>query len=83
MLTNRSPLIRFRNRREQKSVSKLANWDNGHVIGRSPKVANTMFAFGHQHIVLSAAPKTAHIVADLIGSRTPNVDIHPFRSDRF
>ena len=53
------------------------------VIGRAPKFANTVFAFGHQHVGLTCAPRTANIVSDLIGGRTPNIDITPYRADRF
>ena len=53
------------------------------VIGSSPKFDNVIFAFGHQHIGLTAAPKTAQIIAELIDGRAPNVDIRPFRPNRF
>lgn len=40
-------------------------------------------AFGHQHIGLTAGPKTGRIVADLISGRTPNMNLSPYRTTRF
>jgi D-amino-acid dehydrogenase len=53
------------------------------VIGRSPKHPAAFFAFGHQHIGLTAGAKTGQIIADLVAGRTPNVDLGPFRIGRF
>jgi len=53
------------------------------VIGPAPNVADVLFAFGHQHVGLTAGPKTGEIIADLVGGRTPNIDLRPFRIDRF
>lgn len=40
-------------------------------------------AFGHQHIGLTAGPKTGRWIADLISGNRPNVDLGPYRADRF
>lgn len=53
------------------------------VIGRSPVFENVFFAFGHQHVGLTGGPRTGRIIADLVAGRTPNIDIRPFRADRF
>ena len=53
------------------------------VIGPSPVFGNLFFAFGHQHVGLAGGPKTGQLIADLIAGRTPNMDIRPFRADRF
>jgi len=53
------------------------------VIGPSPKRANVFFAFGHQHVGLTAGPRTGGLIADLVAGRAPNVDIAPYRADRF
>ena len=53
------------------------------VIGRSPRFPNVLFAFGHHHVGLTSAPITGQIIADLVGDRTPNVDLRPYRIDRF
>ena len=34
-------------------------------------------AFGHQHIGLTAGPKTGRLVADMIDGRRPNIDLAP------
>ena len=40
-------------------------------------------AFGHQHIGLTAGPKTGRIVADLISGARPNIDLAPYDANRF
>jgi glycine/D-amino acid oxidase-like deaminating enzyme len=53
------------------------------VIGRSPRFANTYFAFGHGHVGLCGGAPTGRLIADLVAGRTPNIDLTPYRSDRF
>jgi D-amino-acid dehydrogenase len=53
------------------------------VIGRSPNVRNAYFAFGHGHLGLSAASTTGRVVAELVTGATPNIDLTPYRIDRF
>lgn len=53
------------------------------VIGPSPHLPNLFFAFGHQHVGLTGGPKTGRLIADLVAGRTPNLDLGPFRADRF
>jgi len=57
--------------------------DSRPVIGRATKYANTYYAFGHGHIGLVGSAPTGRIIADLIAGRQPNMDITPFRVDRF
>jgi D-amino-acid dehydrogenase len=72
-------------------TSEISEWsglrptlpDSLPVIGPSPHFPNLFFAFGHQHIGLTAGPKTGRLIADLIAKRTPNLDLHPFRVNRF
>ena len=40
-------------------------------------------AFGHQHIGLTCGPATGRIIARLLKGEAPNVDLAPFRPDRF
>lgn len=40
-------------------------------------------AFGHQHVGLTAGPKTGRIVAELIGGNRPNLDLSPYAPGRF
>jgi glycine/D-amino acid oxidase-like deaminating enzyme len=40
-------------------------------------------AFGHGHVDMTDAPKTAEVVSQLILGETPSIDIKPFSADRF
>ena len=53
------------------------------VIGPSPRFANSYFAFGHGHVGLCGGAPTGRLIAELIAGRKPNIDIAPFRADRF
>jgi len=53
------------------------------VIDRCPGHANVALAFGHQHLGLTCAPATAHLVADVVDGRQSNIDIAPYRATRF
>lgn len=53
------------------------------IIGRSARVQNAFFAFGHGHVGLTGAAPTGEIIADLVAGREPCMDIAPFAADRF
>jgi D-amino-acid dehydrogenase len=53
------------------------------VISRAPKHPKAVFAFGHGHCGLMMGARTGRLVADLVAGRDPDVDISPFRADRF
>lgn len=53
------------------------------VIGRSPRFANAIFAFGHGHCGMMMGPRTGEIVAALLAGRDPGLDLTPYRADRF
>ncbi|MEO1491971.1 MAG: FAD-binding oxidoreductase [Pseudomonadota bacterium] len=57
--------------------------DSVPFIGPSPKAPQIHFAFGAQHVGLTSGPKTGRLIADMIGGRTPNIDMTPFRVGRF
>lgn len=57
--------------------------DNLPIIGPSPIHSNVHFAFGHQHLGLTTGPKTGRLIADLMQGKKPNIDLSPFRVDRF
>jgi len=57
--------------------------DSKPVIGRSPRHANVLFAFGHDHLGLTMAGITGKLVAELATGRPTTVDLAPFRPDRF
>lgn len=60
-----------------------ATIDSLPVLGPSPKHPNVFFAFGHQHVGLSAGPKSGRLIADLVTGGTPNLDLSAYRVDRF
>lgn len=40
-------------------------------------------AFGHQHVGLTAGPKTGRMVADMISDRRPNIDLAAYSPNRY
>ena len=57
--------------------------DSKPVLGRSPRHANVLFAFGHDHLGLTMAGITGKLIAELAAGKLPSVDLAPFRPDRF
>src|SRR5436309_920131 len=53
------------------------------VIGPSHASPDVIYAFGHGHIGMTAAPMTGKIVADLLMGRPAPSDISPFAAGRF
>ncbi len=53
------------------------------VMGRSVKRSNVWYATGHGHLGLTYGATTARLMADIITGKTPPVDMHPYRVDRF
>jgi D-amino-acid dehydrogenase len=53
------------------------------VIGPSQASPDVIYAFGHGHVGMTAAPMTGKIVADLLAGRPPSIDIAPFAAARF
>ena len=53
------------------------------VIGPSPHHENLWLAFGHGHTGMIAGPMTGRIVAGMITGPMPNIDVAPYRADRF
>lgn len=49
-------------------------------VSSSPRV---FFSFGHQHLGLTQAATSARLVCSLILGQTPDVDLEPYRIDRF
>jgi D-amino-acid dehydrogenase len=60
-----------------------ATIDSVPVIGPVESVPGLHLAFGHQHVGLTGGPKTGRLVADLLAGRRPNIDMAPYRADRF
>lgn len=59
-----------------------ATSDSLPVIGRAPRARNVWLGYGHQHVGLTAGPKTGRWLAGLITGQAPNADLGPFRPDR-
>lgn len=53
------------------------------VIGRSPHHPGVIHAFGHGHLGLTLGPVTGRLVASIAGGDALEVDLTPFRPDRF
>jgi len=53
------------------------------VLGQSPSHQNVYFAYGHQHMGLTMAPKTGQVITDLITKGEADIDLRPYRVDRF
>lgn len=57
--------------------------DSMPVIGPSVKDKDVFYSFGHGHIGMTLSGISGKIIADLISQKEPDVDISPFRVDRF
>ena len=53
------------------------------VIGRSGRVENVYYAFGHGHAGLTMAATTGKLVAQLVAARQPGIHLEPFSIHRF
>ena len=53
------------------------------VLGPSRASPDVVYAFGHGHVGMTAAPMTGKIVADLVTGRPASIDIAPFAAGRF
>jgi len=53
------------------------------VIGAAPGMDNAWLAFGHGHVGMCGGASTGREIAHLVAGRAPQVDLAPFRADRF
>jgi D-amino-acid dehydrogenase len=53
------------------------------ILGRSPRIPNSYFAFGHGHVGLTAAAPSADIIAALLAGRRPFIETAPYSPERF
>jgi D-amino-acid dehydrogenase len=53
------------------------------LMSASAKTKGLFYATGHGHLGLTYAATNARLMADLITSATPPIDMHPYRIDRF
>ncbi len=57
--------------------------DSKPVIGHAPGHPSVLLAFGHDHVGIALGAVTGRLIAHLAAGRKPNVDLTPFRPDRF
>jgi len=57
--------------------------DSVPLIGALDGVSGAYAGFGHHHIGLTAGPRTGRILAEVISGRRPDMDLAPYRPDRF
>lgn len=57
--------------------------DSVPVIGAVPGVDGAYMGLGHQHIGLTGGAKTGRLLAQLLSGQTPNLDMSPYRPNRF
>jgi D-amino-acid dehydrogenase len=53
------------------------------VVGAARAVDNAWYGFGHGHMGMCMGATTGREIAHLVAGRTPQVDLRPFRADRF
>lgn len=59
-----------------------ATADSLPIIGPSPKADNIILGYGHQHVGLSAGPKTGRWLAKLASGAPINTDLSAYAADR-
>lgn len=57
--------------------------DHRPVIGPDPRVAGLFHACGHEGAGIGLAPATGHVIAQCLTGTEPDVDLSPFRPERF
>jgi glycine/D-amino acid oxidase-like deaminating enzyme len=53
------------------------------VIGPSKTASNVWYGFGHSHMGLTWGPSTGRLISELMTGSKSNIDLSPFRVDRF
>jgi D-amino-acid dehydrogenase len=53
------------------------------VISAASKLSNVWYGFGHSHLGLTWGPSTGRLLAELMTGTKSNIDLSPFRADRF
>ena len=57
--------------------------DSVPYLGEIPGFKNLYAAFGHGHTGLTMAPKTGEVIASIIAGENLDLNMHPYRIDRF
>ncbi|MCA9241186.1 MAG: FAD-dependent oxidoreductase [Planctomycetales bacterium] len=58
-------------------------WDSLPIIGKAPRLNNVYLATGHNMLGMSLATATGRLIAELIGRKTPHLDVAPYSPERF
>jgi D-amino-acid dehydrogenase len=53
------------------------------AVGRSRRIGNLLYAFGHQHLGLTLAAVSGELIASLARGETSDIDVTPFDLERF
>ena len=53
------------------------------IVGRARRLENLVLATGHNMNGLMYGPITGRLVAEMVVGRTPSLDLHPLRAERF
>jgi len=53
------------------------------AIGPDPRAPGLLHACGHEGAGIGLAPATGHLLAQVLTGKTPDLDLAPFRPDRF
>lgn len=53
------------------------------AIGPDPRIPGLVHACGHEGAGIGLATGTGHLIAQSLGGKTPDLDLAPFRPDRF
>ena len=53
------------------------------VISPSPKLENVWYAFGHGHLGITWGPTTGRLISEMMVGKPSNIDLTPYRIDRF
>jgi D-amino-acid dehydrogenase len=77
--------------RSEHAAAQTSTWmghrpstpDSLPVIGRSRRVRDVVYAFGHGHVGMSCAAHTAKAATELICGGQPGIDVAPFSPQRF
>lgn len=71
--------------------SELSSWmgfrpstpDTRPILGPAPGTEGVYFATGGSHVGMTLGPVMGRIVADLVAGRDPEIDLQPYRVDRW
>jgi D-amino-acid dehydrogenase len=58
-------------------------YDSRPIIDFSPRFVNVLIAAGHNMLGLSMGMGTGKLVAEMLGGKTPHLDVGPYRAARF